>query len=355
MTDITEKLLKQISSYQNNVRIMEICGTHTHQIAKFGIRSLLPKNIKLLSGPGCPVCVTEAGYIDAAIKLLDDSKVMIVSFGDLIRVSGSNSSLAEQKTMGKNVVVIYSPEEVIKIALENTDKLVVFLAVGFETTVPLFATLICQADELNLNNLFFFTSLKRMEPILHHMLGTLSISIDVMICPGHVATITGIAPFLPITNIYGIPAVICGFEAEDILTGIHVLLKQIAGKKQRKLINLYKRCVKQDGNTIAKSVTDEVFVSSDVRWRGIGMIHDSAYVINTRYERFDAMKYFGITISSTCLSDGCECGEVLLGLKAPTMCQKFGKGCTPEHPIGPCMVSSEGTCAAYYKEIGSAR
>lgn len=350
--DVTQKMIKQIKRFEGSVRIMEICGTHTHQIARCGIRSLLPKGIRLVSGPGCPVCVTAAGYIDAVIAMLDNPKVKIVSFGDLIKVPGSRSSLVEHKSMGKDVLVVYSPEDAFNIAIEYPEKQIVFLAVGFETTAPLFAALVKQADMMNIKNLFFLTALKRMEPILHYMFGTLGLKINGLICPGHVAAITGTEPFKIICDTYGVPSVICGFEAPDIIAGIYELINQISRQEAVRTVNLYKRCVRDEGNIVAKSLIDDVFARSDVNWRGIGMVTDSAYVINKRYKRFDALEHFGISKFNINNNHKCLCGDILLGKKKPGCCAAFGRTCTPEHPVGPCMVSSEGTCSAWYKETG---
>lgn len=351
MEDITQKLIERIQRFKGSARFMEICGTHTHRIAHYGIRSLLPEGIKLASGPGCPVCVTETGYIDAAIALLDDPIVTLVTFGDLVRVPGSRSSLQEQKALGKDIIFVYSPEEVFRIAAANPKKKVVFLAIGFETTAPLFAALIKQADKMHIDNLFFMTALKRMEPILHHMLGTLGLTIDGLICPGHVAAITGTKPFEIISGTYGAPAAICGFEALDILAGIHEIIEQIRSKKVR-AVNFYRRCVRDEGNILAKTLIDDVFTLEGVNWRGIGMVPDSAYVMGERYKRFDALEHFGICLLQTDKQDDCLCGDILLGIKQPDCCPAYGRTCTPEHPVGPCMVSSEGTCSAWYKETG---
>ncbi len=350
-----QKLIDRINLFEGHARIMEICGTHTHQIARYGIRPLLPEGIRLVSGPGCPVCVTETGYIDAAIALLEDSKVTLVTFGDLIRVPGSRSSLQHEKASGRDIVVVYSPEDVFHIAADHPNKQVVFLAVGFDTTAPLFAALAKQAAKLNVKNLFLLTALKRMEPVLHHMFGKLGLKIDGLICPGHVAVITGTTPFQTISDAYGVPAAVCGFEAQDILTGVYELIEQISGNKAVQAVNLYKRCVRDEGNIAARSLIDDVFTLADVNWRGIGMVPDSAYVINEKYKRFDAQEHFRIFIPDTVKQDKCLCGDILLGKKEPGCCPAFGRTCTPEHPVGPCMVSSEGACSAWYKETGGDR
>ncbi len=351
MEAILQTHLKYIQDCKIPLRLMEVCGTHTHRIAEFGLRSLLPKNIRMLSGPGCPVCVTEAGYIDAAIGLLVQKGVMLATFGDMLKVRGVQSSLAEQKAAGRSVKVVLSPEEVLELAQAYPNEQVVFLAVGFETTAPLFAALIRQTQRMGLQNLCFFTALKRMEPILHHMLGVLSLDIDGILCPGHVAAVTGTAPFLPITQLYGIPAVIGGFEADDILAAIHELIRQAAGETPIRLVNLYKRCVREEGNLLAKNLIEEIFLHADARWRGIGCVPSSAYGIRGEYGRFDAVKRFDIVLPDTEPAVCCACGEILLGVREPPQCPAFGAACTPEKPIGPCMVSSEGSCAAYYKEM----
>ena len=355
IADAAQKLIERINLFEGNARIMEICGTHTHQIARSGIWSLLPEGIRLVSGPGCPVCVTETGYIDAAIALLDDTKVTLVTFGDLVRVPGSRSSLQDEKALGRDIVVVYSPEDVFRIAVDHPEKQIVFLAVGFETTAPLIAALVKQADMMRVRNLYFLTALKRMEPILHHMFGRLGLKIDGLICPGHVAVITGAMPFQTISDDYSVPAAVCGFDVLDILAGVYELIAQISGEKDVQAVNLYKRCVRDEGNIAAKRLIDDVFTLADVNWRGIGLVSDSAYVIKERYKRFDALEHFGISIPDTKRHHICLCGDILLGGKQPDRCAAFGRTCTPEHPVGPCMVSSEGACSAWYKETGGDR
>lgn len=346
------KMVSQINkSVKSDIRIMEVCGTHTHQIARFGIRKLLTPKIHLVSGPGCPVCVTEPGYIDALITLLKRENVTVATFGDLLRVRGSSGSLEEQKSLGQKVITVYSPEDVLDLVKRNTGQNIVFAAVGFETTAPLYAALIQTARKENIHNLLFLTSLKRMEPAIRFILGERGVHIDGMLCPGHVAAITGISPFLPVTTEYHIPAVICGFEAMDLIASISILCRQITGEIPIQFMNAYKRCVSNAGNPVALRLMNEVFRISDVSWRGIGMIRDSALILNHSYEEYDASRRFGLKMESapTVFPDGCECGKVLIGEKTPDMCVSFGRLCTPDHPIGPCMISSEGACAAYYR------
>jgi hydrogenase expression/formation protein HypD len=347
---IGETVAQVNKSLKSDIRIMEVCGTHTHQIARFGIRKLLVPKIHLVSGPGCPVCVTESGYIDALITLLMHENVTIATFGDLLRVRGASDSLEEQKSLGRKVITVYSPEDVLNLAKRNTDQNIVFAAVGFETTAPLYAALIQTSQKENIHNLFFLTSLKRMEPAIRFILGKSGVHIDGMICPGHVAAITGISPFLPVTIEYHIPAVICGFEAMDLIASISILCRQITGEIPIQFMNTYKRCVSDAGNSAALRLMSEVFRISDVNWRGIGIIRDSALILNHSYEEYDASKRFGLKIESVpaAFPDRCECSKVLIGEETPDMCVNFGSLCTPDHPIGPCMISSEGACAAYY-------
>lgn len=349
---LIEKTVAQINkSVKSDIRIMEVCGTHTHQISKLGIRKLLTPKIHLVSGPGCPVCVTEPGYIDALISLLKQTNISVATFGDLLRVRGCSASLEQQKSLGRKVITVYSPENVLGLAKRQKDEYIVFAAVGFETTAPLYAALLQTAREEKIQNLFLLTSLKRMEPVIRFILGKTRVNVDGMLCPGHVAAITGISPFLPVMKEYNIPAVICGFEAMDIIASIGVLCKQITGEVPLQFVNTYKRCVSDAGNPTALRLINEVFRISDVSWRGIGMIKGSALTLNNNYEEYDAYKKFGLKIETTTDSfpEECECGKILIGVKTPDMCINFGRLCTPNHPIGPCMISSEGACAVYYK------
>jgi len=349
---LIEKTVAQINeSVKNDIRIMEVCGTHTHQIARFGIRKLLTPKIHLVSGPGCPVCVTEPGYIDALITLLKQGNVTVATFGDLLRVRGSSGSLEEQQSLGRKVITVYSPEDVLGLAKRSTDQTIVFAAVGFETTAPLYAALIQTARKESIHNLFLLTSLKRMEPAIRFILGESGVHIDGMLCPGHVAAITGIGPFLPVTTEYHIPAVICGFEAMDLIASISILCGQITGEIPVQFMNTYKRCVGDAGNPAALRLMNAVFGISDASWSGIGMIQKSALILNNSYAEYDAFKRFELKMESApaAFPDGCECGKVLIGEKTPDMCMNFGHLCTPDHPIGPCMISSEGACAAYYR------
>lgn len=332
-----------------DIRIMEVCGTHTRAISKSGIRYLLPKEVLLLSGPGCPVCVTPESYIDNAIEVLDMEGVILVTFGDMMKVKGTYFSLSDKQLQGLKTFVLYSPEDALTIAATNRDKLIVFAAAGFETTAPLIAVTVRMAKAQGLDNLFFLTALKCIEPAIRFILEDGRNKINAMICPGHVASIKGAGYFRFITEEFGIPAVVCGFESQDIAAGICMLLEQLIGKRDMEFMNLYKRCVSYTGNTIAKRMINEVFDVADGDWRGIGIIRNSALVLNDKYKHLDAVLRFGIKTEPYLSPVNCLCGEILLGLKLPYQCRLFGSACTPEHPSGPCMVSSEGACAAHFK------
>jgi len=338
-----------------DIRIMEVCGTHTRAISKSGIRYLLPKEVILLSGPGCPVCVTPESYIDMAIEVLEQEGVRLVTFGDMIKVKGTYFSLSDKQAQGSKITVVYSPEDALTIAAKNRDKLIVFVAVGFETTAPLIAATVKLANERGLDNLFFLTALKRMEPVIRFILQDERNKINAMICPGHVASIKGAEHFRFITEEFGIPAVVCGFETADIVAGICLLLEQLTRKRPVEFVNLYKRCVSSTGNTIAERMINEVFDVAGGDWRGIGIIRNSALVLNDKYEYMDAVKRFGIKIEQYSSPVNCLCSEILLGLKLPHQCSLFGSVCTPEHPSGPCMVSSEGACAAHFRYGGDGK
>lgn len=349
----TNKYAEELS--MDNINIMEICGTHTNSIGKYGIKSVISNKINLLSGPGCPVCVTHKFYIDAAIDLAKRG-VIIATFGDLLRVNGSFENLLHERGKGKDIRIVYSVYDVINIAKENKDNKVVFLGVGFETTAPLIAYVINETKKKNINNLYFLTSIKIMPPILEKILNK-NKRIHGIICPGNVAVIRGANSFRFIYDIYKIPAVICGFEAKDILGGIYFLISEMRKQKNKEqnigFYNLYKTCVSSFGNNIAKKVIKDVFKLDSVTWRGIGKIEKSALVLKDEYSKYDAKKVFNLYKyfkTEHVLEDNkCKCSKVLLGDISPNECSFFGKVCTPKNPYGPCMVSSEGACAAFYK------
>lgn len=330
------------------IRIMEVCGTHTQAISKSGLRHILPDYVKLLSGPGCPVCVTHESYIDGAIDLLTHENVILATFGDMLKVKGAFSSLDEKKSKN-NVTTVYSPEDAVTLARKNPEKSVVFLAVGFETTAPIIAATIKNVYENGPENLFFFTALKRMEPVLRFILQEDENKIDGFICPGHVASVLGESDFRFVTEEFQVPAVICGFDAENIKRGVYNLLDQIEGRSPLSFRNLYASCVSKSGNKLAKEYMCEVFRQEDGIWRGIGKVGHSALVLQEKYKELDVKNKFNLSKKSIARPSPCQCRDIILGLKMPYECKQFGVHCTPENPLGPCMISSEGACSAHYK------
>jgi len=347
--ELSRKIIQQIKkTSQKNIHLMEVCGTHTVSIFRNGIRSLLPETISLLSGPGCPVCVTAQNEIDAFIELAKLDDVIIATFGDLIRVPGADSSLQNEQAKGRDVRIVYSTFDAIEIAKKNPDKKVVFLGVGFETTAPTIAASILAAHNLNLNNYFVISAHKLLPPALITLAENPETKIDGFILPGHVSVIIGVNAYIPFFEKYNIPCVIAGFEPIDILQVILMLAKQIEDNAA-KLENGYKRAVTFEGNPKARSTMDAVFEPADAAWRGLGVIPLSGLKIRKEYAAFDAQKVFDIKFAESKEPKGCSCGEILLGLKIPPQCPLYKKTCTPIQPIGPCMVSSEGTCAAYHR------
>ncbi|MDH3874977.1 MAG: hydrogenase formation protein HypD, partial [Desulfobacteraceae bacterium] len=317
-------------------------------IFRNGIRSLLPDTISLLSGPGCPVCVTAQNEIDAFIELARLDDVIIATFGDLIRVPGADSSLQNEQAKGRDVRVVYSTFDAIEIAKKNPDKKVIFLGVGFETTAPTIAASILAAHGLSLNNYFVISAHKLLPPALFTLAETKETNIDGFILPGHVSVIIGVKAYLPFYEQYNVPCVIAGFEPIDILQAILMLTKQIEDHAP-KLENSYKRAVTFEGNPKARSTMNAVFETADAAWRGLGSMPLSGLKIRKEYAAFDAQKVFEIKLAESEDPKGCACGEILLGEKIPPQCPLYKKTCTPIQPIGPCMVSSEGACAAYYR------
>ncbi|HUV51151.1 MAG TPA: hydrogenase formation protein HypD [Anaerolineae bacterium] len=338
--------IKKIS--QRKIRLMEVCGTHTMSIFRNGIRALLPDSISLLSGPGCPVCVTDQKEIDAFIGLARADDVIIATFGDLIRVPGTDSSLQKELANGRDIRVVYSTFDSLEIARKNPDKKVVFLGVGFETTAPTIAATIISAKEANLDNFFVFSAHKIVPPALDALMQTKGVKIDGFILPGHVSVIIGTKAYLPFFEKHKMPCVIAGFEPSDILQSISILVEQIESNTPE-LINGYPRAVTFDGNKKAQKIMEDVFETVDVKWRGIGVIPKSGLKIRKRFSSFDAAEMIEFSAPESKDPKACACGEILTGLKLPPECPLYKKVCTPMDPVGPCMVSSEGTCAAYYR------
>lgn len=330
------------------VSIMEVCGTHTMSIFRYGIRSLLPKSIRLVSGPGCPVCVTPVAFIDAALQLAKREDVIITTFGDLMKVPGSISSLSEVKQSGADIRVVYSPLDALAIAAGNAGKKVVFLSVGFETTTPVCALTVLRAKEEGLKNYYLLTANKTMPAALELIAGDKAAGIGGYLYPGNVSTITGTGLFNEIAEKYRVPGVVTGFEPLDILHGI-ITLTGLIREGAGRVVNEYKRVVRPEGNPIALNKLNEVFEPCDATWRGLGSIPQSGLAIKEKYADFDAWRAFGLPVEAGVEPSGCLCPQVLTGKVTPDRCMHFGKRCTPESPVGACMVSSEGTCAAYYR------
>ena len=345
------KLLEAIAALPlGETRIMEVCGTHTMAIAEAGIRSLLPEHIQLISGPGCPVCVTPPEDIDAVLDLAMEKDVILTSYGDMLRVPGSRKgdSLLRRRALGADVRIVYSPMDALETAAQEPGKQVVFLGIGFETTAPGTAAAVLTAKERGLKNFTVYSMLKSVEPALRALMAMEGFSVNGFLCPGHVATIIGETGFQFLPTEYGMPGVIGGFEPEEILTAVYLLLKQIAAG-EAKIQNAYPRAVRPEGNPLARRMLEQSFELETARWRGLGEIPDSGFGLRKELEAYDAGKRFSIQAGKPALPNGCRCGDVITGKIRPRQCPLFGKICTPEDPVGPCMVSSEGACAAAYK------
>lgn len=348
LKNISKKIHEITESIDRPIRLMEVCGTHTVAIFRQGIRSLLPGSINLLSGPGCPVCVTSAGDIEAAIDLAKEKNVLLTTFGDMMRVPGRKQSLRDARAEGADVSVVYSPLDTLDIAAENRDKQVVFFATGFETTSPLVAATVYEAKWRGMENFSIYSVHKLVPPALNALMSSGEVRVDGFILPGHVSTIIGSRPYGFLANEYKKPAVITGFTAQDILEGILMLLEQISSEKPSVQIQ-YRSVVREEGNPKAVSMIQDVFDIEDAWWRGIGVLPESGLRLGSGFSKWDAIRRFGIERFQIEEPSACQCGDVLKGIKIPTECKLFGKSCTPERPVGACMVSTEGSCAAYYK------
>ncbi|MBN2141578.1 MAG: hydrogenase formation protein HypD [Desulfovibrionaceae bacterium] len=331
------------------LRFMEVCGTHTVSIFQSGLRSLLPEGIVHLSGPGCPVCVTHESEVNAFIELAGRDRVIIATFGDLMRVPGNRGrSLKLAQAEGGRVKVLYSPFEALALARQNPNHTVVFLGVGFETTAPAVAATVKMAEDQNLDNFRVLALHKTVPPALGALLDDPGCNIDAFILPGHVSTIIGTAPYGFIAERYGKQGVVAGFEPLDILRALLFIARR-RRQGRPEVANLYRRVVADQGNPRALEIMYEVFEPADALWRGLGLIPGSGLAFRQRYARFDAGREFGVKVQETPPLPGCRCGEVLKGKLNPNQCPLFEKACTPAKPVGPCMVSTEGSCAAYYK------
>ena len=328
--------------------LMEVCGTHTVAIARNGIRNLMPPGTRLASGPGCPVCVTSNRDIDTVIALARIPNVTIATFGDMTRVPGSTSSLLKEQAAGRSVQIVYSPLDALALAAQRPEREIVFVGVGFETTTPLVAMAIKRAAAADLKNFTVFAAHKNMPGALEAIINDPQLKLDALILPGHVSTIIGAAPYEFLAKKYGIPGVITGFEPVDVLQGIAMIMRQLhEGRAEIEIA--YARGVMPQGNPTALAAIDEVFETCPAIWRGLGRIDGSGYRIREEFSRFDAVRHFQPDVEPTQDPKGCRCGDVLRGIMAPSECPLFRTVCTPENPVGPCMVSSEGSCAAYYR------
>ncbi len=347
--DIAKQLVKQIhDTVDGPLRIMEVCGTHTMAIFRHGIRSLLPGAVDLLSGPGCPVCVTAQADIDAFVRLARQDDVIITTFGDLMRVPGSGSSLQKESAAGADVRVVYSAMDAVQMAGRHPDKQVVFLGVGFETTAPTIGAAILAASQMGLSNFYVYSAHKTVPQALEALMSNPDVQIDGFILPGHVSVIIGSEAYRPFFKNHGLPCAVAGFEPVDVLQGIYDLVSMIQSGRPD-LVNAYPRAVTDQGNVLAQQLLARVFEPCDAPWRGLGIIPASGLAIRRSLAAFDAQAVFDIRSVETPEPKGCACGEILSGIKTPEACALFRKKCTPMNPVGPCMVSSEGTCAAYYR------
>jgi hydrogenase expression/formation protein HypD len=347
--NLVGKLTSEINKFSDQqINLMEVCGTHTMAIFRSGIKQLLPKNINLISGPGCPVCVTSQADIDQMLELAGIKETIITTFGDMLKVPGTKSSLEKIRSAGADIRPVYSPLDALELARKNKDQQVIFLAVGFETTSPVIASVVYDAKRQGLNNFSVYSCHKLIPPAMAALLKAEEIKIHGFLCPGHVTTIIGTRAYEFIAQEFKIPCVVSGFEPTDILETILMLLKQTR-RRSAKVEIQYKRAVRPQGNIAAQQMLKKVFSPCDADWRGLGLIPGSGLKLNPAYAAFDAKAKFKIKRLKAMEPKNCSCGEVLRGVKTPAQCKLFAKVCNPENPFGPCMVSTEGTCAAWYK------
>ena len=347
--ELAEAVLSQIHRRSKKpVRLMEFCGGHTVAILKHGIRQLVPSTVELLSGPGCPVCVTANADLDKAIAVAKEPGVIITSFGDMLKVPGSHSSLQEARGDSADVRIVYSTLDALQIARDNPQKAVVFLGVGFETTAPTIAASVLQAASEELKNYYILSMHKVCPPIIKALLDSGEVGIDGLICPGHVSAVIGSRSWEFAARDYGIACIVSGFEPLDILQSIYMLVEQLE-KGKPEVGTAYRRGVLPEGNRKAQELMRQVFEPCLADWRGIGVVPASGLRLKPEYKSFDAELAFSIDPGPTIEPEGCICGEILRGVKIPSDCKLFSKVCTPEYPVGPCMVSSEGSCAGYYQ------
>ena len=347
--DIARHLAAQIRARSRKpVRLMEVCGTHTVSIFRSGLRSLLPGTVTLISGPGCPVCVTDQADIDAFVALARQPGVIAATFGDLMRVPGTESSLQRERAAGRDVRIVYSAFDALKIAREHPDRQVVFFGVGFETTAPTVAATVLAAAEAGLENFSVWSAHKTVPAALDALMQMPEVAIDAFLLPGHVSVIIGTEAYRSFFRHHRVPCVVAGFEPADLLAAVAMIVDQVESGLPA-LANAYPRAVAADGNPKARAVMHRVFAPVDAPWRGLGTIAGSGLDFTPAFDHFNARHRFVLDLPVPVEPRGCACGQVLTGAKRPPECPLFGNRCTPMEPVGPCMVSSEGTCAAYYR------
>ncbi len=349
-TELNKKLAARLKGLRLDraVRIMEVCGTHTTEFFRTGVKDLFPENLELIDGPGCPVCVTPNDFLDRAIEIGRKHRPVIATFGDMIKVPSSYSSLAKEKAEGMDVRIVYSPVDALEMAAADAGREVIFLSVGFETTAPAEAATVIEAKQRNVKNFSLLAGNKLTPPAVDALLAAREVKIDGFILPGHVSAVIGVAPWRFIAERYGKPCVVSGFDAPDLMMGM-IALADMVIREKIETINQYTRVVREEGNVKAVEIMDRVFKTSDAQWRGIGVIPGSGLEVRDEYADFDAARKFPVVPPPVREAKGCRCGELLRGLISPPSCPLYGKACTPEEPVGPCMVSLEGPCAAYYR------
>lgn len=330
------------------VRLMEVCGTHTMSIFRSGLRSVLPETISLLSGPGCPVCVTAQGEIDAFVELARREGVTVATFGDLMRVPGTHSTLEKERAAGRDVRIVYSATDAVALARQLPERTVVFLGIGFETTAPTVAAAVLAAQQAGLDNFRVFSAHKRVLPALFALTADPELAIDGFLLPGHVSIVLGLAGYRPLFDRHQMPGVVAGFEPADVLQAVLRLVERIEADDPR-LENAYGRAVTAEGNQRAREIMETVLAPGDAVWRGMGTIPESGLFLRPAFADFDARHTLDVAVEDVPEPPGCACGEVITARRTPPECPLFRKTCTPMRPVGPCMVSSEGTCAAWYR------
>ena len=346
---LTRELAAQIQRISRTpARFMELCGTHTMALARHGLHAMLPPTVAMISGPGCPVCVTATEEIDRAVKLARTPGVVVATFGDLVRVPGSQGSLANERAQGAAVEVVYSPLDAVALAAKRPEAQVVFLGIGFETTAPTVAAALMTAEQQGLGNFSVLSAHKLLPPALNALLSGPDLGLNGFLCPGHVTTVIGTACYEPVAHERGLPCVVAGFEPADVLAAILMLVKQVEAGESRVEI-AYGRAVSPQGNPAAVGLMNRFFQAVDAPWRGLGLIPLSGLALRPEYADWDAAQRFDVSVPPAQDHPGCKCGEVLRGLLSPPECGLFAKVCTPSAPVGPCMVSAEGTCAAWYR------